>query len=90
MKCDGVGCAVKRGVQIALPLRLEALAEDCARARVLISAVMTTCQGPDVLIDQDGARKGQGWRITLSPLRADSVRDSRGDRPWVARSQPSP
>ena len=84
LKCDGVGCAVKRVVQIALPLRLEALAEDCARAQVLVSAVTTTCQGPAVLIDQAGARKGQGWRITLSPLRADSVRDSRGDRPWVA------
>ena len=84
LRCDGVGCAVKRGVQIALPLRLEALAEDCARAQILVSAVAADCKGPAVLIDQVKAKAGQGWRITLSPLRADSVRDSRGDRPWVA------
>ena len=86
LKCDGVGCAVKRGVQIALPLRPEALAEDCARSQVLVSAVAADCKGPVVLIDQARARSGQGWRITLSPLGADSVRASRGMRPWVATS----
>jgi competence protein ComEC len=84
LKCDGVGCAVKRdGVQIALPLRPEALDEDCVRAVVLVSAVKADCKGPAVLIDQ--AKAGQGWRITLSPLHAQSVRDARGDRPWVAK-----
>jgi competence protein ComEC len=83
LRCDGVGCAVKRGgVQIALPLRPEALAEDCARAQVLVGAVTADCKGPSVLIDQRNA--GQGWAVRLSPLRAESVRAARGERPWVA------
>ena len=87
LRCDGVGCAVKRNVQIAMSMRPEALAEDCARAQVLISAVAANCKGPAVLIDKAAAQAGQGWQITLSPLIAQSVRDARGDRPWASSGE---
>jgi competence protein ComEC len=85
MKCDGVGCVVMKGkLLIAASLRPEALLEDCARAQVLVSmAAANNCKGPAVVIDQNAA--GQGWRVTLSsPPTVTSVRDYRGDRPWVA------
>jgi hypothetical protein len=38
-----------------------------------------------VAIDRNAAAQGQGWRVTLSPKPvAISVRQSRGERPWVA------
>jgi competence protein ComEC len=91
LACDGVGCVVTKGkLLIAASLRPEALIEDCTRAQVVVSAaVAANCKGPAVVIDQKTA--GEGWRVTLtSPPTAVSVRDYRGDRPWVARESPSP
>jgi hypothetical protein len=40
-----------------------------------------------VLIDRDTALAGQGWQVTLTPApSAQSVRQWRGMRPWVANS----
>lgn len=82
LSCDGLGCVVKRDVTIAAGLRPEALAEDCARAAIVITASAVRCKGPKVMIDQIVAEDGQGWRIDLSLLTAQSVRGWRGDRPW--------
>jgi competence protein ComEC len=88
LTCDGVGCVFRRGGVVALSLRPEALAEDCARARVLVSAVAADCKGPAVLIDRDRALAGQGWQVTLTPApSAQSVRAWRGERPWVQASR---
>jgi competence protein ComEC len=86
VQCDGLGCVVTRKVLIAMSVRPEALAEDCARARVVVSAAQAvSCKGPAVVIDQRAA--GEGWRITLSPApSAVSVRQMRGARPWVANT----
>jgi competence protein ComEC len=84
LRCDGLGCVVNRPPMIAAGLRPEALAEDCARAVVVISAAMGHCKGPAIVIDQKAAADGQGWQVTLSsPPTATSVRDWRGNRPWV-------
>jgi competence protein ComEC len=84
--CDGVGCVFRRGGVVAISRRSEALADDCARARVVISAVTANCTGPAVLIDRDKALAGQGWQVTLAPVpSAQSVRQWRGMRPWVAK-----
>jgi competence protein ComEC len=85
--CDGVGCVVRKGkFLIAASLRPEALLEDCARAQVLVStAAAVNCKGPAVVIDRKAV--GEGWRVTLSsPPTAISVRDYRGNRPWVLSS----
>ncbi len=80
---------VTRKVVVAASLRPEALPDDCARAAVVVSAAVAVhCQGPAVVIDRDAAMAGQGWRVTLSnPPTAVSVRQMRGDRPWVAKDQ---
>jgi competence protein ComEC len=84
LRCDGVGCVVVRhGVTIAASLKPEALAEDCARAQVVVSAVRADCKGPKVVIDRRAAAAGEGYRVELGKPSAVSVRAVRGDRPWV-------
>jgi len=91
LKCDGVGCVVKRGVTIAASLKPEALAEDCARAQGVVSAVQVGCVGPKVVIDRDAAATGEGYRVMLSPGPSSlSVRATRGTRPWVPALSSSP
>jgi competence protein ComEC len=91
LKCDGVGCVVKRGVTIAASLKPEALAEDCVRTQVVVSAVKAGCVGPKVVIDRDAAATGEGYQVMLSPVPSSlSVRATRGTRPWVPITQPSP
>jgi len=88
LQCDGLGCVVTKNVVIAASLRPEGLEEDCLRAQVVISAAQAAnCKGPVVVIDQKSAE--QGWRVSLSPKpRAISVRQERGDRPWVSKRSP--
>jgi len=85
-RCDGLGCVVRRnGLVIALARRPDGLDEDCRQAQVLISAVAARCAAARVTIDARAAAAGQGWRVRLSsPPHAESVRDARGMRPWVA------
>jgi len=89
LSCDGLGCIVKESVLIAASLKPEALDEDCVRAKVVvIPATAADCKGPAVVIDRKAAEDGGGWRITLSPApMAVSVRELRGERPWVARPE---
>jgi competence protein ComEC len=91
LSCDGLGCVVTQKVLIAVSYYPEALEEDCRRARILVStAAAVGCTGPAVVIDQKAAREGEGWRVTLSPTpTAISVRELRGERPWVARTDVS-
>ena len=85
LTCDGLGCVVEGKLLIAASLRSEALAEDCRRAKVVISAAQSAgCKGPSVMIDQRAAEHGESWRVRLSPTpSAVSVREMRGERPWV-------
>lgn len=87
-RCDALGCVVHTEIAgkpaiIALPHRPEALADDCAAARILVTPLSVACQGPALVIGGDKAEQGEGWRITFSPLSAASVRQTRGRRPWV-------
>jgi competence protein ComEC len=85
MTCDGVGCVLKGKALVAVSLKPEALAEDCAQAQVVVSAAQASnCKDPAIVIDQKAAAQGQGWRIMLSPTpTAQSVGAYRGERPWV-------
>ena len=63
------------------------LEEDEAQGYFLIGPFPLSCPyhyhvGPALVIDQRAAEEGQGWRISLSSLAAESVRDRRGQRPW--------
>lgn len=90
MARDGVGCVVKDNkALIAVSLRPEALAEDCDRAQVLVSAAQAFGRkGPAEMIDQKKAAEGEGWQITLSPTpTTECVREYRGERPWVVSNE---
>jgi competence protein ComEC len=85
--CDGYGCIAKGrdGTLIAAVARVDALAEDCAHATILISAVPVgrKCTGPKLVIDKfDVARTG-GYAIWLGrDIAVKTVEGERGQRPW--------
>jgi len=81
--CDTFSCVMSRpdGL-LALPLRPEAVAEDCAHAATLISAVpVKECAGPKLVLDSNMIAEGEGYAVTGN--NAESVRQLRGDRPWT-------
>jgi competence protein ComEC len=83
-RCDSESCVTtaRDGSLIAMPRRAEALAEDCAHAAIIISAVPAPgCVGPKLVLDSKAIGEGGGYAITDG--KALSVRQSRGDRPWV-------
>jgi competence protein ComEC len=86
LRCGALGCTLREGVLIAVAHGPQALRQDCGRAAVLISAVTGRCRGPAVMIDRQMAQRDGGYRISLSALRATSVRQSRGARPWALQS----
>ncbi len=82
--CDGFGCAVStQAGLLVLSRRAEGMDEDCARATILISAASVPCMGPRLVLDGAWAAQTQGAAIWLAPLRTQTVRDWRGERPWV-------
>ena len=89
VRCDAYGCIAKArgGTLVAVPSRIDALAEDCTRAAIVVSAVPARrfCDGPALVIDRiDVARNGP-YAIWLGPpLRIETVEGERGHRPWSA------
>jgi len=85
ISCDGVGCIAKRNdLVIALSSRPEALDEDCNQADIVVNAApLITCQKPRLALGGRKIANGGGYAISLSPLRAISVNQQRGIRPWV-------
>ena len=84
-KCDGLGCVVRtQAGLVVLSRRPDGLAEDCARAAILISAASAKCAGPRLVIDGGRAAHDQGTAIRFTPeLKIETVRGWRGERPWV-------
>jgi competence protein ComEC len=81
-RCDALSCVVTSpdGL-IAMPMRAEALDEDCARASILIASVpVTHCTGPKLILDSNAIAEGEGYAIRDG--KAQSVREWRGKRPW--------
>ncbi|MGC9954776.1 MAG: ComEC/Rec2 family competence protein [Rhizomicrobium sp.] len=89
VRCDAYGCIAKArgGTLVAVPSRVDALAEDCARVAVVVSAVPARrfCSGPALVIDRiDVARNGP-YAVWLGPpMRVETVEGERGTRPWSA------
>ncbi|MBM3518327.1 MAG: ComEC/Rec2 family competence protein, partial [Alphaproteobacteria bacterium] len=92
-RCDDLGCVFDlAGRRVALVFRPEALAEDCARADVLIAAVpvIAPCPRPHPVVDRfDLWREGAHafWISATGPVRVETVRAARGARPWVRRPE---
>jgi len=87
VRCDASGCIarMKDGVLLAAPRRRDALAEDCASATILIGEfpLRGPCAGPRLVIDRFDVARNGAYAIRIQDgIRARSVREERGDRPW--------
>lgn len=85
LRCDGLGCIARHhGLLIAMSSRPEALNDDCGQADIVVSAApLASCKKPRLALGAQQIADGGGYAITLSPLRATSVNQTRGMRPWV-------
>lgn len=91
LRCDALGCIYRIGGQtVALVKSNAALAEDCARAGVVIASIPVRrgiCRGPPVVIDRWRLWRDGPHALWFSPdgVRVESVGADRGDRPWSPR-----
>ncbi len=88
LRCDPSGCTYRRGGHhIAFTRLAEALPEDCLRNDLVISYPrIESCRNGTPLIGPDALWDSGGLALWLKPGRVEllSVRETRGDRPWVA------
>jgi competence protein ComEC len=86
--CDGIGCsATVKGLAVAVARHPAAFAEDCRRAAILVSPIVSPrgCTGPQAVIDFFAARRAGGHAVYIGPdgsLRIETVAAWRGARPW--------
>lgn len=93
LACDSLGCIYRTfGRTIALVQQPVALFEDCRMADVVISLepVRVPCPAATVVDRFDLWRNGAYaiWIAADGAIDIRSVREMRGDRPWVVRPQP--
>ncbi len=86
--CDALGCMFteRGGETVAFVRDANALAEDCARAGILIASIaVKQCQGPRLVIDARDLYFGGGHAIWIegAGIRVETVTQKRGHRPWV-------
>ena len=90
--CDGLGCVARQdGLTIALGLRPEALAQDCDKADIVVSAAsLTACGKPRLALGADEIARAGGYAVSFAPFRVVGVNRWRGARPWVGDTAQSP
>jgi competence protein ComEC len=86
VSCDNSGCVTQTtgGALVALSWRPEAMADDCERAAVIVTARQAPSPCRASVIDADRLRR-QGalaLRATREGFSVDSVKSSGIDRPW--------
>ena len=90
LSCDGAGCLYKAaGHIVAIVREPSALAEDCRVASVVVALipVRRSCPSAQVVIDRFALWRGGGHAVWLAEngrARVETVREARGERPWVA------
>jgi competence protein ComEC len=90
LACDALGCVytppARPALQVALAATPDALADDCGRAAVVVSAVPAfgRCRGPLLVIDRFDLWRGGAHAVWLGDdgPKARSVAMGQGDRPW--------
>jgi competence protein ComEC len=90
-RCDRQGCmALVKGFRIAVAESAAALRDDCGVVSILILKFPkpSGCrsQGPVIDVDDIEARGAHALTIEDGRIRVATVADTRGDRPWSARS----
>jgi competence protein ComEC len=94
-RCDRQGCVVelKDGRAVALVIERAALAEDCARAAVVVTRWRTQglCAGPDLVIDGETleAHGAVSARIDARGFALTTDRRAGYDRPWAPSRKPA-
>jgi competence protein ComEC len=89
--CDEQGCIAtgKDGRTIALSLRVSALIDDCARAKIVVSAapIRRSCNGPELVLDRFDAFREGAIAVTFGARgnKVETVAAERGKRPWSLR-----
>jgi competence protein ComEC len=88
--CDPAGCLYRaRGQVVALVRDPAALSEDCGAASVVVAVVPVRrkCASAQAIIDKFSLWRDGGHAVWLERdgARVESVRDSRGVRPWVPK-----
>lgn len=92
-RCDGIGCsATVKGLALAVARHPAAFAEDCRRAAILVSPIVSPrdCTTPKAVIDFFAARREGTHAVYIGPddkIRIETVAALRGQRPW---SMPRP
>jgi competence protein ComEC len=88
-QCDEAGCVASgwQGRVIAIPAVVSALADDCMRARIVISTLPLhgSCHGPELLVDGSDILRSGAIAISFRSGHniVESVAADRGDRPWT-------
>jgi competence protein ComEC len=86
VSCDEVGCVAQmdNGALVTLALKADALADDCERAALVVTARQAppSCLSP--VVDQDRLRRqgGLALRRTRDGFAVDAIRPKGFDRPW--------
>ena len=86
--CDGIGCrATVKGHEVAVAQHPAAFAEDCRRAAILISRIVSPrgCTAPKAVIDFFAARRQGTHALYIEAdgsIRTETVAAARGVRPW--------
>ena len=92
--CDELGCVAegKDHRLVALSLRAAALVEDCARAKIVVSAVpiRRSCSGPELVLDRFDVARDGATALTFGAdgISVETVAAQRGKRPWSVRGGP--
>lgn len=91
LACDDLGCTLWReGRLLSLVTSHEAALEDCGVSDILIATVRLrlACRGTGTVIDRRGLTANGTHAVWLSPagVRVETVRGSRGERPWTRTS----
>ena len=93
IRCDSEGCVATMPDRslVALSLSLEALAEDCSKAALVVTARAGLADCAALLVDRDALRASGALDITRAGKTFEIVRaNPQGqDRPWARRSQPA-
>ena len=86
--CDGIGCrATVKGMTVAVAQHPAAFAEDCRRAAILISGLVSPrgCTAPKTVVDFFAARRQGTHALYIEvdgSVRIETVAVARGVRPW--------
>ncbi len=91
--CDELGCVahLKDGALIAVASRPEALADDCGKAAIVISAtdIPASCLTPGIDRKTMTTTGAVSLRRVNSEWKIETVRSPYAERPWYGRAQPA-